>query len=137
VSEDRRIVEGAVVREQDGRPFEALGAMVLRLVHPQTVGSHALGVSLCIVEPGEVVRRHRHAYEEAYYVLEGTGYMNLEGVAQDIRLEPGMTVYVAPNRFHGQTNDGDRTLRILCSLSPPPVEGEVPEFDEVAEADGR
>jgi len=142
VNEGTRIIQGEVVREavvheEDGRQFEALGAMVLRLVHPLTVGSHALGVSVCIMKPGEVVRRHRHAYEEAYYVLEGSGLMNLEGVPQGIRLTPGLAVYVAPNLFHGQTNDTDAPLRILCSLSPPPVEGECPEFDEASEKYGR
>ena len=30
-------------------------------------------------------------------------------------------LYVAPGRVHGQVNDGDQPLRILCSLAPPPV----------------
>jgi quercetin dioxygenase-like cupin family protein len=116
-----------VVRPGQGRRFDALGAPVFRLVHPLTVGSENLGVSLCEMEPGSEIRRHSHDYEEAYYVLAGTGLMYLES-AEAIRLEPGLSVYVPAGRVHGQVNDGTEELRILCALSPPPVEGEPPRF---------
>jgi quercetin dioxygenase-like cupin family protein len=113
----------------DGRPFDALGAPVRRLIHPRTVGSVGLGVSICDMPPGSRVRRHRHDYEEAYFVISGQGTMWLEGVG-DIALRPDLLVYIAPNLVHGQVNDGDQPLRILCSLAPPPVEGQVPELVE-------
>ena len=120
------------MHRDEGRRFDALGAPVYRLVHPKTVGSVGLGVSICVMEPGQEVRSHRHRYEEAYYVLRGTGLMHLEG-HDPIRLTPGLSVYIAGNRIHGQLNDGEETLEILCSLAPPPVEGEVPEFvDEMS-----
>ncbi|SCL34331.1 Cupin domain-containing protein [Micromonospora rhizosphaerae] len=118
-----------VVRRDQGREFLALGAPVYRLVHPKTVGSVGVGVSLCVMQPGQEVRRHRHDYEEAYYVVRGTGLMYLED-HEPIRLEPGLSVYIAANRVHGQVNDGSETLEIVCSLSPPPIEGQVPEFVE-------
>jgi quercetin dioxygenase-like cupin family protein len=117
------------LRIEDGRPFDALGAPVRRLVHPKTVGSQLLGVSICLMEAGDEVRRHRHSYEEAYFVVRGRGLMYLEGEGE-IRLEPGLSVYVPPERVHGQVNDGDEPLHILCSLAPPPVEGEPPRFAE-------
>jgi quercetin dioxygenase-like cupin family protein len=116
-----------VVAISEGRLFDALGAPVRRLVHPKTVGSRLLGVSICLMEPGDEVRRHFHDYEEAYFVITGTGRMYLEG-AGEIALEPGLSVYVAPGRVHGQVNDGDEPLHILCSLAPPPVEGDAPRF---------
>ena len=115
------------VRVEEGRLFEALGAPVRRLVHPKTVGSNLLGVSICLMEPGDEIRRHRHDYEEAYFVITGTGRMYLEGEGE-IPLEPGLAVYVPPERVHGQVNDGDEPLHILCSLAPPPVEGDPPRF---------
>lgn len=120
-----------VVRRDEGRLFDALGAPVWRLVHPKTVGSRGLGVSLCAMAPGDVVRRHSHDYEEAYFVLQGTGTMTLEGVGE-IRLEPGLSVYIPPGRVHGQVNDGDEPLELLCSLAPPPVEGDPPRFADGA-----
>jgi quercetin dioxygenase-like cupin family protein len=117
------------VRKDQGRPFEALGSPVFRLIHPKTTGSVDLGVSICVMEPGQRVLRHRHDYEEAYYVLRGSGSMYLEG-HEPIRLEPDLSVYIAAGRVHGQVNDGDERLEILCSLSTPPVEGEIPEIVE-------
>jgi len=111
----------------EGRPFDALGAPVRRLIHPTTVGSVGLGVSVCDMPAGSRVQVHRHDYEEAYFVISGRGTMYLEGEG-DIALRPELLVYVAPGRAHGQVNDGDQPLRILCSLAPPPVEGEVPEL---------
>lgn len=121
------------VKVEDGRLFEALGAPVRRLVHPNTVGSQQLGVSICLMEPGQEIRRHRHSYEEAYFVIRGTGRMYLEGEGE-IRLEPGLSVYVPPERVHGQVNDGVEPLHILCSLSPPPVEGDPPRFADEGQA---
>lgn len=122
-----------VIRPGEGRPFHALGSKVERLVHPKTVGSDQLGVSMCEMEPGDVVKLHSHDYEEAYYVVKGTGTMWLDG-HDDVPLEPGVSVYISPNRVHGQVNDGDQDLHILCSLSPPPVEGDPPNFADVKEA---
>lgn len=120
-----------VMRQDDGRLFDALGAPVWRLVHPLTTGSTALGVSLCVMEPGDEVRRHSHDYEEAYYVVHGTGTMTLEAVG-DVHLEPGVAVYIPPGSVHGQIADRGEPLHIVCALSPPPVEGDPPRFAEDA-----
>jgi quercetin dioxygenase-like cupin family protein len=116
-----------IIKEEDGRRFTGLGALVIRLIHPNTVGSKELGVSLVDMNSGDEIHRHRHSYEEAYYVLEGEGTMFLEGEGE-IALVPGLSIYVPPNAIHGQVADAGRRLRILCSLSPPPEEGDVPEL---------
>jgi quercetin dioxygenase-like cupin family protein len=119
-----------VVDVGQGRDFFGLGARVQRLVHPRTVGSDRLGVSIVLMAPGDVIKRHRHDYEEAYFVISGEGTMFLEGVGE-LDLVPGRSVYVPPGRAHGQVNtSADTELHILCSLSPPPVEGETPELLE-------
>ncbi len=120
------------IRIEDGLLFSGLGAEVRRLVHPSTVGSENVGVSICLMNPGDEIATHRHDYEEAYYVVQGTGVMYLEGQPA-IRLEPGLSVYIAPGEVHGQVNDGTEPLHILCSLSPPPIEGAAPELVSVAE----
>jgi mannose-6-phosphate isomerase-like protein (cupin superfamily) len=119
-----------VVDIEDGREFLALGAPVKRLVHPLTTGSRDLGVSIALMPPGSRVKRHRHAYEEAYFVVRGSGVMYLDGVGE-VELVPGRSVYVPPNTIHGQLNTSTvDDLEIVCSLSPPPVEGEIPELFE-------
>ena len=117
------------IRQEDGRLFEALGAPVWRLVHPKTVGSSQLGMSLCLMQPGDEIRRHSHDYEEAYYVLRGSGSMHIEG-EPPIHLEAGLAVYVPAGRVHGQVADRGEPLDIILALSPPPVEGATPRFAE-------
>jgi quercetin dioxygenase-like cupin family protein len=113
-----------------GRRFDALGSPVERLVHPLTVGSDQVGVSVVTLAPGGKVRRHRHSFEEAYFVVSGLGRMFVDGVGE-FDLHRGRCVYISSNRVHGQINTSPHEdLVIVCSLSPPPVEGELPEFFE-------
>ena len=119
-----------IVDVGDGAIFMALGAPVERLVHPTTVGSSNVGLSIVRMAPGSVIRRHRHPYEEAYYVVEGTGVMYLETVGE-VELRPGRSVYVPPNTIHGQVNTSeDVDLHIVLALSPPPPDGVIPELFE-------
>jgi quercetin dioxygenase-like cupin family protein len=114
----------------EGRDFMGLGARVHRLVHPNTTGSDQVGVSIAMHGPGERVKRHRHPYEEAYYVIKGEGTMYMDG-QDEIELRPGRAVYIPPETIHGQVNTSDvDDLWVLCSLSPPPPEGETPELFE-------
>ncbi|HEY0318781.1 MAG TPA: cupin domain-containing protein [Solirubrobacterales bacterium] len=114
----------------EGRDFMGLGTRVHRLVHPKTVGSDQISVSIAMHGPGDRVKRHRHPYEEAYYVIKGEGTMYMEG-QEEIELRPGRAVYIPPQTIHGQVNTSEQAdLWILCSVSPPPVEGETPELFE-------
>jgi quercetin dioxygenase-like cupin family protein len=114
----------------EGRDFMGLGTRVHRLVHPKTVGSDQIGVSIAMHGPGDRVKRHRHPYEEAYYVIKGEGTMYMEGEGE-IELRPGRAVYIPPETIHGQVNTSKVCdLWILCSLSPPPPEGVTPELFE-------
>lgn len=119
-----------VIDVGEGRDFMGLGARVHRLVHPKTTGSDQVGVSIAMHGPGEIVKRHRHPYEEAYYVIKGEGVMYLEG-SGDIELFPGRAVYIPPETIHGQLNtSATEDLWILCSLAPPPPDGQTPELFE-------
>src|SRR4051794_32119271 len=116
-------MDAFVVDVGQGRLFHALGSPVERLIHPKTVGSDQLGVSIVTLAPGGEVIRHRHDYEEAYFVVSGVGRMYLDGVGE-FDLSPGRAVYIPSGRIHGQVNSStDEDLSILCALSPPPVEG--------------
>lgn len=107
-----------VIMPSQGKDYRGIGGLVKRLVHPTTVGSDKLAVSICYLNPGEEIIRHDHTYEEAYFILQGTGTMFLDG--QEFQLVPNMSVYVPAGKEHGQVNDGSEPLVILCSLSPAP-----------------
>jgi quercetin dioxygenase-like cupin family protein len=107
-----------VVTVTEGVDFRELGGTVRRLIHPATVGPTNLGLSIVFMNPGEEVVRHRHASEEAYFVVQGEGVMYLEG-HPDIRLVKNLAVYIPSNAVHGQKNTGDEPLIIIAALSPP------------------
>jgi mannose-6-phosphate isomerase-like protein (cupin superfamily) len=117
-------VEGDVLEKKkwitvlEAPEYRKIGGLVKRLVHPMTTGSKNLGVSICILNPGEEIIVHQHDFEEAYFVMEGEGVMTLED--EEIQLEEFLSVYIPANARHGQKNTGNRPLLILCSLAPPP-----------------
>jgi quercetin dioxygenase-like cupin family protein len=51
--------------------------------------------------PGYETRPHSHPYVETLTVLEGAGEAWVEGEPGCIRLEPGVTIALPPNRVHG------------------------------------
>jgi len=106
------------IKISEGIEFRGIGGYVKRLVNPATTGSVNLGTSILFLNPGEEVVMHSHEYEEAYFIISGQGKMILEN--EIIILEKNLSVYVPSNSLHGQKNDGEETLTILCSLSPAP-----------------
>jgi quercetin dioxygenase-like cupin family protein len=54
---------------------------------------------------------HRHEATEIYYVLEGSGVVNIDGVEQPLRA--GSSVFIPGNTLHGARNVGDDPLRLV------------------------
>ena len=60
---------------------------------------------------------HRHMKtEEIYYVLEGTGLMQIEEERRDVG--PGDAIAIPPGALHTITNTGSCTLKFLCCCAP-------------------
>lgn len=107
-----------VVTVAEGSDFRDIGGTIRRLIHPDTVGTTSMGVSVCFLNPGEAVVLHRHPSEEAYFVVQGEGVMQLEG-HPEIRLRKNMAVHIPGNAVHGQKNTGEEPLVIVAVLCPP------------------
>lgn len=58
---------------------------------------------------------HHKASEEFYFILEGTGIMEIDGELQEIA--PGDAILIPPGSRHQITAASD--LRFLCSCAPP------------------
>jgi mannose-6-phosphate isomerase-like protein (cupin superfamily) len=68
------------------------------------------------LEPGRATERHYHAQtEEIYFLLEGTGEMELDGERR--RMKPGDAVLIPPGAWHQIT--AVDALRFLCCCAPP------------------
>ena len=70
------------------------------------------------LEPDEATQRHYHARtEEIYFVLKGSGRMEVDGETKMVR--PGDAVLIPAGAWHQLENNGNSELRILCCCSPP------------------
>jgi mannose-6-phosphate isomerase-like protein (cupin superfamily) len=70
------------------------------------------------IEAGEATVRHYHRVsEEIYYLVDGTGRMELDGEVTAVG--PGDAILIPPGAWHRITADGDGPLRLLCSCAPP------------------
>ena len=70
------------------------------------------------LEPAEVTQRHVHRVaEEIYFVLKGSGRMEVDGDTKMIR--PGDAVLIPAGAWHTLENNGSSELRFLCSCAPP------------------
>ena len=65
---------------------------------------------------GGSTRRHHHKRsEEIYFVLEGTGRIEIDGETREVA--PGDAILIPPGAWHQITAVTD--LRFLCCCSPP------------------
>ncbi len=110
--------EKRVISVHDGTDYREMGGLIKRLVHPSTVGSRNIGVSMAFLHPGEKVRRHYHEPEEVYVVLSGEGTMYLQDHPL-IALRKNVVVYIPSNAEHGQVCTGDEPLVLIAALAPP------------------
>ena len=66
---------------------------------------------------GQATDRHYHREsEELYYLLEGSGAMEIDGERQTVG--PGDAILIPPGAWH-QITAGPETLRFLCCCAPP------------------
>ena len=66
---------------------------------------------------GKSTTAHHHKItEEIYYILEGTGEMEIDGEKSPV--VPGDAIAIPPNAIHQITNTGDVVLRFLCCCAP-------------------
>jgi mannose-6-phosphate isomerase-like protein (cupin superfamily) len=70
------------------------------------------------LEPGQATERHYHrATEEIYFVIKGSGDMEVDGRTERVR--PGDAILIPAGAWHTLANDGTSELRILCCCVPP------------------
>ena len=67
---------------------------------------------------GGATVRHRHARtEELYYVVQGRGWMEIEGEGREVGM--GDAILIPVGQAHKISNRGGEDLRILCCCAPP------------------
>ena len=61
------------------------------------------------------IRHHHKASEEFYFILDGSGTMEIDGALQEV--SPGDAILIPPCSWHRITAAAD--LRFLCCCAPP------------------
>ena len=95
------------------QPFTTKDGSTIRELH-HTAAQSLAEASL---EPDGATERHFHRQsEEIYFMLEGTGEMELDGDRRTV--QPGDAILIPPGAWH-QIRSGGTPLRFLCACSPP------------------
>ncbi|MEZ5098983.1 MAG: cupin domain-containing protein [Thermoleophilia bacterium] len=100
-------------------PFTTRDGSTIRSILDRT-NAPVQGQSLAeaSLPPGCSTERHYHREsEELYFVLEGTGDMELDGARRGVG--PGDAILIPPGAWHTIAATGESTLRFLCCCAPP------------------
>lgn len=88
------------------------------LVLPPGFDPEALHLHVSEIGPGQRAHPpHQHPGREAFFVLAGTGEVEIGGARQ--RLEPGSAAAFDARELHGLRNVGDAPLRYLVIIARP------------------
>ena len=92
------------------------------LLGPQNSAARNLAFGLAEFPAGTLAAAHMHAAEEEIiYILSGAGAI-LAG-EQEIRLEPGVAVFIPPGQLHQIRADEPEPLKLVTLFSPPVTPG--------------
>ena len=100
-------------RDRDAEPFTTKdGSEIRELMH-----TAKQSLAEATVAPGQATERHYHREsEELYYVLDGSGELDLDGERRAVG--PGDAVLIPPGARHSFTG-GAEGARFLCCCAPP------------------
>jgi mannose-6-phosphate isomerase-like protein (cupin superfamily) len=108
------------IRARDAaEPFTtADGSTIRSLLDLGTAPVRSVSLAEATLEAGTATVRHHHRVsEEIYYLVEGSGVMELDGEVAAVRA--GDAILIPPGAWH-QIRAGDAgPLRLLCACAPP------------------
>jgi mannose-6-phosphate isomerase-like protein (cupin superfamily) len=104
---------------EQAAPFTTKDGSTIRSLHDLTTGPvRNQSLAEATLEPGQATERHYHRdTEEIYYVVAGSGEMELDGELAVVG--PGEAILIPPGAWHRIRATGREPLRILCCCAPP------------------
>ncbi|MCA9105718.1 MAG: cupin domain-containing protein [Pirellulaceae bacterium] len=107
-----------IVNLDDVAPFITKdGSEIRELLAPRNSHIQWQSLAEARIPVGQATTAHHHRRtEEIYYVVEGSGLMEIDDQARAVR--PGDAIAIPPGTTHRLTNTGDIVLRILCCCAP-------------------
>ena len=109
------IVKGAeILWEEPPAHFDAFSKM---LVNPQNTDSRLFDFRVSSYQPKGYVAPHKHKIQEqVYYILEGEGLMELDGVRTVVT--PWTAISIPPGVVHAIYNTGMCDLKFVVVTTP-------------------
>jgi len=100
-------------------PFTTRDGSTIRSILDRTNAPVQLqSLAEATLPPGGSTERHYHKLsEELYFLLEGTGLMEIDGTAHPVT--PGDAILIPPGAWHQITTTSQHALRFLCCCAPP------------------
>lgn len=120
----RRLVTGP----SDVQTIKDRGGEIHVLISPTSVQATKLIMGTATVPLGGRVLCHAHPHgEECFYVLQGKGEIEIEGVGK-VPFQAGQAVLTPQGTAHSIVNVGDEEIRVVFAsapLAPSPKEGHI------------
>ena len=93
------------------------GTHLREILSPATTPIEArYSLAHAVVKPGTASLPHRLKTSEVYYILQGTGEVQVDGESAPV--SPGMSIYIPPNAVQWISNTGKTDLAFLCIVDP-------------------
>jgi quercetin dioxygenase-like cupin family protein len=93
------------------------GSTIRELLGLPTSSARNQSLAEATLAPGQATQRHYHrASEELYYLLEGSGEMEIDGDRREVA--SGDAILIPPGAWH-QIRAGADGVRFLCCCAPP------------------
>lgn len=108
------------VRARDAaEPFTtADGSTIRSLLDRSNAPVSNQSLAEATIGPGEATVRHYHRdSEEIYYLVEGSGEMEVDGDRREVVV--GDAILIPPGAWHEIRAGADGGLRFLCCCAPP------------------
>ena len=94
------------------------GSTIRELLGLPTSSARNQSLAEATLPAGGATERHYHREsEEIYYLVEGSGEMELDGERR--RVGPGDAILIPPGAWHQIRADESGELRFLCCCAPP------------------
>ena len=102
----------------EAEPFTTKdGSTIRELLGLPTSSARNQSLAEATLPPGGATQRHYHREtEEIYYVVAGSGEMEIDG--ERARVAPGDAILIPPGAWHEIRADAAGELRFLCCCAP-------------------
>jgi mannose-6-phosphate isomerase-like protein (cupin superfamily) len=93
------------------------GSTIRELLGLPTAAVRNQSLAEATLPPGGATQRHHHREtEEIYYIVEGSGEMEING--ERAHVTPGDAILIPPGAWHEIRADAGGELRFLCCCAP-------------------